>query len=376
MWTALSGVSDTRYGVVDGNVWADLCSSNALVTQYIRPDGLDALGFRVTASSGVVLWYNTDYQGSVKLLTDNSGVVFDKITYTSFGVATHTATSADVYGYAGYAFEATVGLYYCSTRWYDPKDGRWTTQDPLGFAAGDSNLGRYVGNGPTDGTDPTGEVAGFAIVAGLALAAIFFGTPRFANAPGPNEKNDFAVPDNTIADSTRVVSYAYAPTYLTKFAEARAAAGWSVGFNSASQAAGNFDDWRTKKRPWFDFEWDPFGSADALAFGAAFGPGLARVDKFAPRTFRTMMGTELVDNSYRNFSNGRYASAAVDFSGFGILGYQSRGMVKSDIRYMRGLMGFKANAVVEPPVLPDGHKGNPEPGTRSCLVNLTPGGER
>src|SRR5208283_5277438 len=38
----------------------------------------------------------------------------------------------------------------------DPSIGRWTSEDPLGFAAGDTNLYRYVGNGPTDGTDPTG----------------------------------------------------------------------------------------------------------------------------------------------------------------------------------------------------------------------------
>jgi hypothetical protein len=39
---------------------------------------------------------------------------------------------------------------------YDPTIGRWTSQDPIGFEAGDANLYRYVGNGPTDGTDPSG----------------------------------------------------------------------------------------------------------------------------------------------------------------------------------------------------------------------------
>src|SRR5205085_3754204 len=41
-------------------------------------------------------------------------------------------------------------------RYYDSQTGRWTSEDPLGFAAGDGNLYRYVGNDPTVRTDPTG----------------------------------------------------------------------------------------------------------------------------------------------------------------------------------------------------------------------------
>ena len=41
-------------------------------------------------------------------------------------------------------------------RWYDAGVGRWLSQDPIGFAAGDANLYRYVGNGATNATDPDG----------------------------------------------------------------------------------------------------------------------------------------------------------------------------------------------------------------------------
>jgi hypothetical protein len=40
----------------------------------------------------------------------------------------------------------------------DPNTGRWFEEDPEGFAAGDPNLDRYVGNNPTNATDPTGEL--------------------------------------------------------------------------------------------------------------------------------------------------------------------------------------------------------------------------
>ena len=39
---------------------------------------------------------------------------------------------------------------------YDPSIGRWLEPDPEGFKAGDSNLERYVGNDPTNATDPSG----------------------------------------------------------------------------------------------------------------------------------------------------------------------------------------------------------------------------
>jgi len=44
-------------------------------------------------------------------------------------------------------------------RWYDARVGRWLSEDPTGFAAGDGNLYRYVGNGPNSSIDYTGHQA-------------------------------------------------------------------------------------------------------------------------------------------------------------------------------------------------------------------------
>ncbi len=41
-------------------------------------------------------------------------------------------------------------------RWYNPATQRWLTPDPLGLRP-DANPYRYCGNGPTNGTDPSGE---------------------------------------------------------------------------------------------------------------------------------------------------------------------------------------------------------------------------
>jgi uncharacterized protein RhaS with RHS repeats len=39
---------------------------------------------------------------------------------------------------------------------YNPSVGVFATEDPTGFDAGDDNLYRFVGNDPTNSTDPTG----------------------------------------------------------------------------------------------------------------------------------------------------------------------------------------------------------------------------
>jgi len=74
--------------------------------------------------------------------------------------------------FASREFDAETGLYYNRARYLDPTTGRWTTQDPLGFAAGDVNLYRYVGNTPTLLVDPSGYAWSWALVGiGTAVGA-------------------------------------------------------------------------------------------------------------------------------------------------------------------------------------------------------------
>jgi uncharacterized protein RhaS with RHS repeats len=41
-------------------------------------------------------------------------------------------------------------------RWYSPAIQRWMSEDPFGFAGGNANLNRYVGNAPNMVVDPSG----------------------------------------------------------------------------------------------------------------------------------------------------------------------------------------------------------------------------
>ena len=91
-------------------------------------------------------------------MVDSQGNVLDQIDYDAFGNV--TAETNPSYGalikFTGQQYDATTGLYYERARWYDPRTGTWTTEDPSGFGAGDANLYRTVGNDPTNETDPSG----------------------------------------------------------------------------------------------------------------------------------------------------------------------------------------------------------------------------
>ena len=56
--------------------------------------------------------------------------------------------------------DTVTGLNLAVERVENPGTGRWDTQDPLGFWAGDSDLYRYVGNAPTEASDPWGLADG------------------------------------------------------------------------------------------------------------------------------------------------------------------------------------------------------------------------
>jgi RHS repeat-associated protein len=66
------------------------------------------------------------------------------------------AAAGDAYKYNGGRLDAKTGLTLFGWRYYDAATGTWTTRDPNGFGGGDYHLYRYVGNDPTDRTDPSG----------------------------------------------------------------------------------------------------------------------------------------------------------------------------------------------------------------------------
>jgi RHS repeat-associated protein len=105
-----------------------------------------------------VLYPLTDQQNTVRDLVDTSRTVVNHLTYDSFGkVTAETNAAVDyLFGYAGMERDEALHLNRADHRYYDAGIQRWLSEDPIGFASGDHNLYRYVGNGPTNATDPSG----------------------------------------------------------------------------------------------------------------------------------------------------------------------------------------------------------------------------
>jgi RHS repeat-associated protein len=233
-------------------VYAELDGTNQLIARYLHGDEFDQtfarVDLRAANASERVQWYLTDHLNSVRLVLDESGGVLDQIAYDAFGniVAQLNPLLVNPILFASRDFDAETGLYYNRARYLDPTTGRWTTQDPLGFAAGDANLYRYVGNRPTLATDPSGNIA---IVPILPIAA--------------------AVPENF---SYRIAIENLVGGGLTGFG---AGLWWAVTFENRPDPAGNARlGYKPAHGRWQrSFHFDaPHGGVSYPHFNAEFGP--------------------------------------------------------------------------------------------------------
>lgn len=115
-----------------------------------------------------------DHLGSVRLVVNvANGAVVQQIDYDPWGKPTFTPPSSSTFqpfGFAGGLYDPDTGLVRFGARDYDPAVGRWTAKDPVGLAGG-LNVYAYVENDPVNKIDPTGEVAWWAVGAGIGWAA-------------------------------------------------------------------------------------------------------------------------------------------------------------------------------------------------------------
>ena len=136
--------------------------TSSLTSRFLHGPAVDQV-FAQEDDTGDIFWALADNQGTVRDVADyNAGTdttsVVNHLKYDAYGnITAESNSSIDFrYAYTGRYFDEDSNLQYNRARWYDGTTGRWISEDPIGFDAGDANLSRYVGNGPTNATDPCG----------------------------------------------------------------------------------------------------------------------------------------------------------------------------------------------------------------------------
>ena len=142
------------------NPYADFNGSGTLQDRYLYGLAVDQLLAR-TDSGGATAWYLADKLGTVRDIANSLGTVIDHLSYDSYGspLSESSPANGDRFKFTGREYDAAAGLYDYRARVYLAAAGRFATQDPKGFAAGDANLYRYVRDEPTNATDPSGRDA-------------------------------------------------------------------------------------------------------------------------------------------------------------------------------------------------------------------------
>ncbi len=149
---------ETIHYVYNGdNVWVDFNEAGEAVARYLFGNNIDQNIARFRVGEGTV-WYLPDRLGSVRDLVNASGQLVNHTEYGAFGGIAMQFDKAliDRFAFTGREFDSTTGNYFYRARFMNPLIGRFTSNDPLGFDAGDNNLFGYLANAPTVGSDPTG----------------------------------------------------------------------------------------------------------------------------------------------------------------------------------------------------------------------------
>jgi RHS repeat-associated protein len=136
------------------NFVQELSSNGTPLANLLTGLGTDETFMRTDANGSSSLL--GDGLGSTIALADSVGSIQTTYTFEPFGATTSSGvTSANAAQFTGRENDGT-GLYYYRARYYSPRVGQFTSEDPLGFAEPGTNLRAYVSNRPTVLVDPFG----------------------------------------------------------------------------------------------------------------------------------------------------------------------------------------------------------------------------
>jgi len=146
------GTVDYLYDGLD--LIEELDNSGNVLARYSQGPGLDQPLSMLRA--GMTAYYQQDGLASITSLSNSASALANTYSYDSFGKLTaSTGTLTNPFQYTGREFDSETGIYEYRARYYDPRSGRFVSEDPAGFYGGFNFYG-YVKNDPLDFIDPTG----------------------------------------------------------------------------------------------------------------------------------------------------------------------------------------------------------------------------
>ncbi len=150
-----SSTAATSVFAYDGdNLIEETNSSGSVVARYTQTQNIDEP--LAMLRSGATSYYQADGLGSVTSLSSTAGALAQTYTFDSFGNQIASSGSlTNPFEYTGRESDPETGLYYYRARYYDSAVGRFSSEDPVGFAEG-NNFYAYANNDVTRFKDPLG----------------------------------------------------------------------------------------------------------------------------------------------------------------------------------------------------------------------------
>jgi RHS repeat-associated protein len=156
--TAKTVSASTTSFVYDGDAGIADYGGGTLARRFVPGPDIDNY-IATVSSSGAIKFYHTDKMGSIVAMSDvNGNLAEGPYVYDAYGncFSAGAACSAGVgFRYTGQRLDPETGLYYYRARYYQPGIGQFLQTDPVGYKD-NLDLYSYVGDDPTDATDPSG----------------------------------------------------------------------------------------------------------------------------------------------------------------------------------------------------------------------------
>jgi RHS repeat-associated protein len=143
-----SVTSDRRFLWCDDTICEERDGGGSAVTKRFFGQGVQ--------HGSTNYFYTTDHLGSIRELTDAAAVVRARYEYDPYGRRTRIVGDSEAdFGFTGHYVHALSGLHLAWFRAYDTSQGRWVSEDPIGFEDG-MNVYAYVHGNPVNAVDPEG----------------------------------------------------------------------------------------------------------------------------------------------------------------------------------------------------------------------------